>query len=340
MRARWTAFLVAVAIVAYGSLYPFDFSRGWPAEGIARRFLESIRHSPGRGDILANLLLYLPIGFLAARLPSHAAGWRRVAGAAAVGAAMSGTIELLQVFDVGRYASLFDIALNALSALLGGVAAARWRLAVPWGAFRPAEPVAWVIALCWPASRLFPFVPLLDRWHLNAALQPLRHFPLLSPGAVVQHAVAWITFAMLVHSERNEGIPGSRPLLCLAAAGVLLAIPWTVGRPVVPEELAGAAAAVLVWMLFASQIARWPLLVAGLAAAAAIYSRYAPEPGRRGALIAGLFQAMFWCGAVLWLLRRHLRLRADHRLASRYSAQTASMSTRGGRSDNGSSKAS
>jgi hypothetical protein len=54
---------IIVAVIIYGSLYPFSFRT--PAYGIGpvRKLIESWAEAPHRGDFLANIMFYLPFGF-------------------------------------------------------------------------------------------------------------------------------------------------------------------------------------------------------------------------------------------------------------------------------------
>ena len=57
---------IVIAIIVYGSLYPFAFRPA--SEGIRpalRALLESWADRPSRIDFLANILLYVPFGFFA-----------------------------------------------------------------------------------------------------------------------------------------------------------------------------------------------------------------------------------------------------------------------------------
>jgi VanZ family protein len=70
------------------------------------------------GDMVANVLLFLPLGFLG-RL-SIGSAWLRVPHAVALGgAALSLAIEALQTFLPGRYPSLVDVLSNGAGAWLG-----------------------------------------------------------------------------------------------------------------------------------------------------------------------------------------------------------------------------
>src|SRR5215467_14331194 len=78
---RWKHFAIAttivIAIIVYGSLYPFAFRPADDGIGPALRALwESRAERPGRVTFLANILLYMPLGFFVI----HA--WGRRGGAA------------------------------------------------------------------------------------------------------------------------------------------------------------------------------------------------------------------------------------------------------------------
>jgi len=79
---------------------------------LPRQIHFSLQTTPG--DLLANIMLFLPIGFLY-RLTSR----RR--GAFWVGASISAVIETLQLFIPARTASVMDIASNALGAGVGAL---------------------------------------------------------------------------------------------------------------------------------------------------------------------------------------------------------------------------
>jgi hypothetical protein len=55
-----------IAVIVYGSLYPFTFRQ--PTTGLgpaARALFNSWAEVPGRGDFIANIALYTPFGFFA-----------------------------------------------------------------------------------------------------------------------------------------------------------------------------------------------------------------------------------------------------------------------------------
>src|SRR5215471_294604 len=54
---------ITTAVILYGSLYPFEFRIPTVAGGPLGTLLHSWRAMPGRGDFVANVLLYAPLGW-------------------------------------------------------------------------------------------------------------------------------------------------------------------------------------------------------------------------------------------------------------------------------------
>ncbi|MHC4341096.1 MAG: VanZ family protein, partial [Planctomycetota bacterium] len=54
-------FLLVAGLITYGSLFPFEFH---PAEEIWERLLQSWGERTSRGDLLSNIVLYVPFGYL------------------------------------------------------------------------------------------------------------------------------------------------------------------------------------------------------------------------------------------------------------------------------------
>src|SRR5437879_3874492 len=110
--------IVAVAIV-YGSLYPFMF-RDPGSFGADLLHLAGTWNQPpqSRGDMLANLLLYTPLGLTIA-LAFGREGRPTWLLALASGAVLSLSIELAQFYDDSRVSALSDVYLNILGTLGG-----------------------------------------------------------------------------------------------------------------------------------------------------------------------------------------------------------------------------
>jgi glycopeptide antibiotics resistance protein len=79
-------------------------------------------------DILVNVALYVPLGWLYPGAPGRS--WRaRLIGAVAWALALSVVAEATQIFSHGRFPSATDVVTNVAGAALG-VGIARWRAAV------------------------------------------------------------------------------------------------------------------------------------------------------------------------------------------------------------------
>ena len=81
-------------------------------------------------DVLANLVFFIPLGFLF-QLARRRAGWRSLLQALGFGVLVSSAVEACQLFLPGRDSSVIDVVTNGLGALLGAAAAAYQRARVP-----------------------------------------------------------------------------------------------------------------------------------------------------------------------------------------------------------------
>ena len=115
------ATLYGLAIV-YASLEPFH---PWlPPPPQTPFFLLGVASERWvRYDTLLNVLAYAPLGFFVALLRRGVAPSRRMADSIVIGTAMSFAMESLQMYIPPRVASPFDLAANAVGALLGGLLA-------------------------------------------------------------------------------------------------------------------------------------------------------------------------------------------------------------------------
>ena len=162
--SAWPLALVYAALIVYASLYPFA---EWRDQGIAPlAFMVAPLPKYWTGfDVAANVLGYVPMGFLLA-LGFLRAGQHRmpVLLATLLGAALSLLMEMLQGFLPMRVPSNVDFALNVLGGWIGALLA--WllqKLGVidRWSRFR----VRWFVAdargalallVLWPFALLFP----------------------------------------------------------------------------------------------------------------------------------------------------------------------------------------
>lgn len=318
--------LLIVALIVYGSLYPWNFHwyapaanplslvfASWPVR--ITRFL--IR------DVAVNVVLYIPLGLFAflafARKHSHAL---RATAALLLAFLLSTGIEVLQLFDAGRYSSGFDVACNVLGAALGVVLAivlhesveqtlvrsellARLRISAPL-----------LLLLCWMAYELFPLLPDLSRTRLHHKVSALVSAGSFSLVEFLLWFACWLAAARLL-----ESLAGARYAL-RALALLLLSVPaklFIASRSFTWPELIAAIFALMVWKWLQDQPRRTIWTAGLLGFAFLIYGLSPFRPAHtptefswvpfRASLaanwIAGLpilLRKSYAYGAVIWLL--------------------------------------
>lgn len=263
-------YLVCLGIV-YGSLFPFQFSAQSLQQEVAG-FLASWRTATGIGDILGNLALFFPYGYIASLLAARAARpASRAARLMLFGLALAAGCQLAQLFTLGRDPSLFDLYMNILGGALGWMTG-RW---LPLGSSaaargaRSEHHLPLVLAALWLASQLLPFVPSIDLQAWRDALKPLFYMRHWYWQEVLFTAVCWLVFLHLLSARvglrlRAWWLPvGAALVLVLrvvivenrltpaATLALLGAIPlwWLVGR-----RLHGAGLAVALLVAFALDV--------------------------------------------------------------------------------------
>jgi VanZ family protein len=224
--------LGSLCLIVYGSLFPFDFSHD--GRDLLRTALGLTFRRTTRGDIVANLLLYVPLGL--GLVPLLRARYGRVAALAATvaaGVCLSFVIEVLQAYTASRISSLTDLLLNGVSTAAGGVAALllgrfAHTLRLTGAPGRDADPTALLVLLFWFCFRLAPFVPTIDWQKYKNALKPLLVNPEARPLQIFSYVIGWLVFD---HALRR-GVRSGNPWLALAlAAGVVIA-----GRLVIVDK--------------------------------------------------------------------------------------------------------
>lgn len=315
-------FIASIGLVVYGTMFPFNFSATAHDGGLLDAFLDSASILPSRGDLLSNVVLFLPFGFfgmqaLSARLPVFA----RYALVFALGFGTSVGIECAQFYLPSRTTSFYDLGLNTLSTLIGATGGRlNWQKLVAGGVAgaRPRSIFPIFLVAAWLGYRLFPYVPTIDFQHVKDAIKPLIDMSAAAPADIIRH------FAMALAVARlSEAIVGPR-LAALgfvaAVLGVIAAKPFIMTKIINPAEVIGATAAVLAW--FAA--VRWLkfrtglvaiVLVAGIAAQGLVPFELRAVPAdfsfvpfggfEKGSMLLNLqtfMEKVFLYGSLVWLV--------------------------------------
>jgi len=318
-------FLLALVLIGYGSLYPFDFR----ADGAP--FSRLFEPSPGsRGDLLENLALFLPWGYLgmvAWRRPGRPS---RFAIVVVTGAVYAAVLQWAQLYLPTRDPTLRDVVPNTLGAAAGALAGC-----VPFldvrrlggdGRIRPAP---FVIIGFWLAYRLVPFVPSLDWQEWKDSLKPLREWRPFPWVGTFHDAAAWSAVGCLWAAARPRW-PTVRwlPLFAMATIGLEVVI---VDNWLSPATVAGAALGVAAAVLLRYRPAPAALLLAAALLLSGLFPFTAREAPRAfewvpfagfldGSMLLNtqsLFEKAFLYGALVWTGREAgLRLRVAARGAA------------------------
>jgi glycopeptide antibiotics resistance protein len=227
--AALLAFVLAVVLVI--TLQPFEFR--WPTS--LRVSTETLPF-----DVVANVALFVPLGFLyrLARPPGGRLPRQAAARVFALGLALSGVVECAQLLEADRFASPVDVLTNGLGALLGA-----WLHAALSARLRAGAQLVGRLALELPlVSLVYLLVPLcvLDALTVGDSVARLALLAALGLfGASILGAVQGAYLA-------PAGLLSARAAAAAAAGWFLVgALPAVAARPalVVPLMLGVAATA-------------------------------------------------------------------------------------------------
>lgn len=229
-----------IALIAYGSLYPFNFKPDVHG-GLFAALSQLSWARAGRSDRISNVLLYLPLGFcLYLLLSERLRRGPAVAAATLLGSLLSFGIEVAQVYVSARVPSLTDLALNAGGTLLGAVGGMGWAglshlMHLPARAEKQKrDPGAALLIGLWLAWRFAPFVPQIDLGKLKAALRPLFN-PTFDFVTVLIFLTCWLVVNQAVAALVSR--PRRLETLLLLIAAVLIGRLLVASQTFVPAEL-------------------------------------------------------------------------------------------------------
>jgi VanZ family protein len=321
---------VVIAVIVYGSLYPFAFRP--PVIGFgraARALIESWNETPSRGDFIANVALYLPLGFFAILAIGRGVGTaKRIALAVLTGALLSTCMELTQFYDDGRQTAATDLYANVVGTTLGAIGGSLTGSDFRWPLLREiaSNRVPALLLSAWAGYRLFPYVPTTDLHKYWDTLKPVILYPSLTGYDLFRYTAIWLTIGALI--EPISGPKRVRQLFPLFVGGVLVAKVMMVETMLTTAEIAGAALALCAWSVLAVHVRLRVSVIALLFCGYVIAERL--EPFQFGSTAASFswvpflgfmssspeigvlsfFQKFFLFGSSIWLLAQAgLRLR-------------------------------
>ena len=272
-------------------------------------------------DAVVNIALYVPLGMAA-----HFAFRKRppqlfdLYGPVLLGFVLSASIELTQLFEPARNASVVDIATNIIGSILGVFLAVVFEAIAEPAARRAnrraTDQAALALLFAGAAYLVFPFFPVLGLYGLTLKLTAFAQAPVLDVTQFLSGFALWFAGGLLLQAAV---IRRARVWLGIS----LLAVPaqfLIVGRQPVPAWAIGAAAGTVLfaWRGRSRRVSKaeaWAfllvVLVRGLSpfcfmAASNVFT-WIPFGGFLGddwqAGIQVFLEKTFYYGTAIWLLR-------------------------------------
>lgn len=307
---------VIAILIAYGSLYPGDFSV--PEAGAVRKFLTDWQLFTSRGDILGNLALFFPLGMASALFASLGLSTKiRIAWLLFLAFAFSFVLQLAQVWLPSRSAALSDVIWNIAGMALGMMTAYMIRKRTPERGrlFDYASLAALSVLILWLLTELLPLVPTLDWQKFKDALKPLFLGYTLSFPLAMMHAVGVIIAGSALVALGPRPVSWLSGAIALVIAGKLAIVNLTLNASILTGLLAGYIGFLVMLRLGGARIfaaAFWLLFAAWSITAITPFSPASGGTfngipfatmlqGSMEAAVRGLVQSLFIYTALLWL---------------------------------------
>jgi VanZ family protein len=324
-RARALLLVVCAALVVHGSLYPYHFIEPESLPDALVRLMSRRRWWTSRGDVLGNVVLFVPLGALGQWVLQL---WLRPAAAVLLvllaGSATAFGLQVAQLYVPERDAELGDVLWNMVGLSLGSAAAlltpaARMGLAGRPSGRTTAESaqlrLAATLAVLWLSLNWWPFVPTLDWAHVKTVLRGVVAGP---PGSLTSLTGATLGVLVVGHQLRSlhkrRRVLGS--LCATALLGRLVITGQWLSLSVLLGVLGGVLAAEAAWRADEGKARRvlfWGVVMWFALEALRPY-RLAPEPHEvfwvpfkallQGSMLSNLLSLcwnLFWIGSAVSL---------------------------------------
>ncbi len=237
-----------IFLIIYGSLYPFDFQFREITSAEFSAFLQTWLSVTHRGDIVANILIFVPFGFVGAYyFPNITSRIKVIFFVSLLAIFLGFGLQLLQLFLPSREQNLFDGVLNMFGTWLGLFVAMTLNISVNDKVKSFSFSLPLLLIASWFTYRLIPFVPSLDWQEIKDSIKPLLLHPQLDAVALYHDMIAWAVVLCLI--ERTFKIRQPLRDMGLLLLGCLLLEILIVTNSISLSNVLGAAAGYYVWLL-------------------------------------------------------------------------------------------
>jgi VanZ family protein len=310
-----------LGVVLYGSLYPFHFVNPPHGRGAFLTLIESWRDAEPRTDVIANILLYAPLGFFAVQSLRGRTAPMRIALVACAGLALSAGIELLQYFDLQRVTNMSDVYSNTAGTLLGAFGGTLLHREVQFPLIGHIARRRFVVLLLvsWLGSRLFPYLLRPNFGESWGRLFVISGPRIAALDLYIQFAI-WLVVALLI--EALVGQDRGRWALLWVFPALLFIRTLLAGRGPSASEALGGVLAAFIWSVLLCRLRARASLVATLFAGVVVLQGLAPytflsKPRHFGMVpflsfindtrdngVRSFFDKTFTYGGLVWLTIR------------------------------------
>lgn len=241
-------FVVIIILISYGSLYPFDFQ--WTTLDSERTtaFLASWNLISSRGDIVSNLVLFVPYGLVGmfAIKPSKSAG-SRMCLVILSGTVLGFSLQVGQLYLPGRAPEIQDGLWNLLGIVVGAVIALPKQVKFFIKRVEQNLVLSFPLLLCgaWIAYLLIPFVPTIDFQAVKTSIKPLLFQREWNYVEIFHYTIGWLVYARL-WGPATQGRFSDWYLWALIPAVPIVQL-FIYDNVVTFAEVVGGICALLIW---------------------------------------------------------------------------------------------
>ncbi len=241
---------LVVALITYGSLWPFDYVPHATSWADLRYILFDWPAHLSVISSVSNVILFVPLGVLIPGVAKRFAGRFLLFWASVV---FAWALQYAQFWFPVRTPDMSAAVFNVLGLGLGlclhsSASAVLTRLRPVAREFPEFWQIPTALMACWILYRWFPLMPSLDVQNVKDALKPLFRTPHFDWVAFLHDAVAWLVFLRL--SRYSAAAKWNRHALALACVAVVLAEPAFEGKLLSWVNVAGVLAAVVARPVF------------------------------------------------------------------------------------------
>lgn len=317
--------VVCALLILYGSLYPFEYLEPPSVAGAWRQLVLVSTWWTSPGDVMGNVVLFVPWGALGAVALAHTARRQRgLAWFVVWSLLFAFAVQVIQIWFPSRTPSRADVLWNAVGILCGMSAAralARILSRMQGGVASHAHAALALVAL-WGATQWAPLIPTVDWQGVKDSVKPLLLHPEWNPIAILLTTARVLAVGCMLQAVCSPGrsmMPGFAVMLVALIAGK----PFIVGQSITLTNVLGYLAGYACWWVLQNRdeqrrvIATLALLFAACVLNALTPFEWRDTPTQMhllpfAAMLEGsmelnaraLLDGSFIYGALLWLAQR------------------------------------